>query len=107
MDDYEETHFLHDDGEDEFISTRPHINSLVSSLTDDFLDIDKQWSYRSKRQFNMKMRRFGPKNPEWFEPIEAKSLAQISERITHLERITARKCPLLHFFYHNDSLIPE
>lgn len=87
MDFEEDPIFIHDEGEDDYISLRTPLGQHVSKLTDAFSDTDNLWTSKQRRQFNAKIRRTGTRHPEWLDAVHGKSLAQVSERLTHLARI--------------------
>jgi len=88
----EDPSFIHEEGEDDYISLRRPLSQHVSMLADAFSDTDTLWNSKQRRQFNAKLRRVGSKNPEWMDTVEGKSLAQVSERLTHLARIRPCTC---------------
>lgn len=90
MEDYNDDSLLLDGVEDEYISVRETPSLRASKLTDEFIKSDTDWNYRSKRLFNMKLRRYGRRSPEMLNPVDGTSLANITERLTHLARI--RSC---------------
>lgn len=87
MEDYNDDSLLLDGVEDEYISVRETPSLRASKLTDEFIKSDSDWTYRSKRLFNMKLRRYGRRSPEMLNPVDGTSLANITERLTHLARI--------------------
>jgi hypothetical protein len=92
--------------EDDFVQLRPSANTRASRLTSEFLDLDAQWSYRSKRQFNMKIRRNGIRHPETLQPIQDVPLAKITERLTALSRIK-QYCPRIRKSQHPIAIETE
>ena len=79
---------IHEDGEDQYISTRRPASQAASFFTQQLEKNTANWSLKSRKQFNIKLRRFGARNPEAL--ASSRSLAQATERLVILNRLKAR-----------------
>jgi hypothetical protein len=79
---------IHEDGEDQYISTRRPASQLASLLTKKLEKNTASWDLKSRKRFNIKLRRFGARNPEAL--ASSRSLAHTSERLVLLSHIKSR-----------------